>query len=289
MRLLKCCVVAVLTIAPPLLAALGSETRAQEAKAGAGEPKGGWLPVLQKHATEYEVTATGEGGKAAATMRPDPLMRWTQPVRGGDDGVLCLWVDRGRPVVAMTIFTFKGNDGKRNVVHEHQSLSARPLEGTWRGRPMWHTDEPGIAFAPVPGAPAPADSPAARLRQMQEIARDFSANTIDNKGSTWPLRALARPLYRYEGTGPELVDGGLFAMVQGNDPEAFLLLEARVDGGARIWYYGVARLTDLRLRVRLKGREVYSVPYTIGDEAGTYQTKTVLSKASDTPEDFQGP
>lgn len=271
-----------------LAMAHGVRTPAQDEKVEAtpktGEPREGWLPVLQQHAKGYVILADGPGGKTAAAMRPDPLMRWTQPIRGGDDGILCLWVDGGHPVVAMTIFTFKGNDGRRNIVHEHQSLSALPLEGTWNGRPMWQTTGPGITFAPVPDAPPPADTPASRLRQMQAIARDVSANTIDNNGSTWPLRALVKPLYRYE-----VADGGLFALVQGNDPEAFLLLESRVDGNTKLWYYGVARLTDLRLRVRLKGREVYSVPYTTGGERATYQTKIAISKASDAPEDFLEP
>src|SRR3954453_510593 len=83
--------------------------------------KAKWLPLLQKQAREYQITAEGsEGKKTSATMLRDPLMRWTQPVRGGDDGVLCLWVDRGRPVVAMTIFTFKGGDGLRYIGHKHQ-------------------------------------------------------------------------------------------------------------------------------------------------------------------------
>lgn len=257
------------------------------------EPKAKWLPVLHQHATEYEITATppGEGAPIKAEKLRDPLMRWTQPVRGGDDGVLCLWVDKGRPVVAMTIFTFRADDGNRWVVHEHQSLSTLPLQASWQGRPMWHTTGPGLTFAEVPDAPAPAATPAARLRQMQAISRDFSGETYRN-GSTWALRPLAKPLYRYEKTGPEVIDGALFALVQGNDPEAFVLIEARPDTRdpklAR-WYFATARLTDLQMKVRRKDREVLSVEHTIGEANAPYQTSVTVKKPSDNPEDFARP
>lgn len=126
---------------------------------------------------------------------------------------------------------------------------------------------------------------------MQAILRQFSANTIDNKDSTWPLRPLTKPLYRYENTGPEVIDGALFALAQGTDPEVFVLIEARPasEGKPAAWYYGLARLTDLRLRVRLYGTEVFSVPYTVGKPDEVYQTFIVISKPSDNPDDFERP
>ncbi len=275
------------------LVATAQEAKATEAVPKDKEPKARWLPVLHKHATEYAITATPPGGKAIeAEILPDPLMRWTQPVRGGDDGVLCLWVDKGRPVVAMTIFTFKADDGNRWVVHEHQSLSSRPLDATWQGRPMWHTTEPGVTFSEIPDAPTPADTPAARLRQMQALARDFSGETRDHKGSNWPLRPLTKPLYRYDKTGPEVLDGALFALVQGNDPEAFVLIEARPDPKDpkhSRWYFATARLTDLRMKVKRKDREVLSVDYTIGAADAPYQTTVTVKKPSENPDDFARP
>src|SRR4051812_24345653 len=105
-------------IAPFLVAAIAAlpSARGQEAKdtKPADSARSKWLPVLQKHATEYEIVviktrADGGSDKVKATMRPDPLMRWSQPVRGGEDGVICLWTDEGRPVVAMSFFTLKAD------------------------------------------------------------------------------------------------------------------------------------------------------------------------------------
>ena len=109
--------------------------------------------------------------------------------------------------------------------------------------------QPGLSFRRVSHAPAPADTAPGRLRQMQALVRDFSANTIDSSGSKWPLRPLVKPLYRYEGK----TDGALFALVQGTDPEAFVILEAHGAGHDGHWEFATARFTDLELHVQLQG------------------------------------
>jgi hypothetical protein len=139
-----------------------------------------------------------------------------------------------------------------------------------------------VEFKPVPDAPVPATSAPARLRQMQALVRDFSANTVDGKGSKWPLRPLAKPLYRSEGK----TDGALFALVQGTDPEAFVLLEARGEGALARWHFAAARFTDLELHVRYKDHEVFAGPPSLGGAAEIYHSQSVIGKHSDTPDDF---
>ena len=53
-----------------------------------------------------------------------------------------------------------------------------------------------------------------------EITR-FTATSEDAKGGRWNRRLLPQPLYRYESTDPDVVDGALFAFVTsaGTDPE----------------------------------------------------------------------
>jgi hypothetical protein len=86
-------------------------------------------------------------------------------------------------------------------------------------------------------------------------------------------------MYRFEGA----TDGALFALAQGTDPEAFLLLRVQ----ASRWEFAVARFTDLRLRVLLQGREVFSGPRTTGAPGEVYESATVLQKPSDNPADFE--
>ncbi len=261
----------------PSLRAFGQETVSK-----AKNEKGKWLPLFQKHASQY-VVRVGDEADHEARRVSEPVLRWWQPVRGGDDGALYVWTREGRPVAVLTFFTFKMPDGTRYITHERHSMTAEPVEATWRGDKVWRTTRPGVGFKPVPNAAVPAGTAPARLRQMQALLRDFSANTIDDKGSTWPLRPLVTPLFRYEGKN----DGALFALVQGTDPEAFVVFESRGEGKDAHWEYAVTRFTDLEIRVRLKDREVFSGPHSLGGKNEIYQTLTVMSAQSDSPADFQ--
>jgi hypothetical protein len=269
----------VLAVAPLTGTAHSQEPSRPDQKAVKDE-RGKWEPLFERHAHEYKVETTS--GNVAATRLENPVLRWWQPVRGGDDGALYLWVQDGTPVAAVTFFTFKWPDGNRAIVHERQSLSQDSLVATWRGNAVWKTSAPGVSFQPVPNAPVPAATPAARLRQMHAILHDLSANTTDDKGSDWPLRLLTKPLFRFEGHN----DGALFALAQGTDPEAFVLLALhRVEGAPR-WEIAIARFTDLDLRVRLQNREIFHEEKSFGGPSQVYFTATVLQKRSDAPADF---
>ncbi len=252
----------------------------QESSPTAKDVKGKWFPLFQRHAREHAVRI-GPDGKEDARMLPEPLLRWSQPVRGGDDGALYLWVREGRPVAVVSFFTYKWPDGRRVILHERHSLTTEPIEVTWRDRTVGRTSQPGVTFKPIPNAPAPADTAPARLRQMRAILREFSANTVDDKGSTWPLRPLIQPLYR-----EEKQDGALFTLVQGTDPEAFLLLELHGEGKAAHWEYAIARFTDMEIHVRIENHEVFSGPRTLGRENEIYHSNDAIQRKSDSPEDF---
>ncbi len=253
----------------------------QDAAPDHKEVKGKWFPLFEKQASEYVVRVGTEATEAR--MLTEPVLRWQQPIRGGDDGALYLWVRDGRPVAAVTFFTFKWPDGKRCISHERHSFVTEPIQAAWRDRIVWKTSLPGLTFKPVPDAPRPAGAAGPRLRQMQAIMRDFSANTVDEKGLTWPLRPLSKPLYRFESRD----DGAVFAMVQGTDPEAFVLLHVRGKGEDVRWEYAVTRFTDLEIHGRLKGREVLTGPHTIGAADEIYNTHAEITKPSDSPEDFR--
>ena len=81
-------------------------------------------------------------------------------------------------------------------------------------------------------------------------------------GAEWELRLLPQPLYRYESTDPDVLDGAVFAFVTsaGTDPEVILMVEARKPsgGGEPVWHYAVGRFTDLNLWVRHKGTVVFT-------------------------------
>jgi hypothetical protein len=98
---------------------------------------------------------------------------------------------------------------------------------------------------------------------MKAIAARFKATMTGWQGDNTDqeeLRLLPRPLYRYElknakEPDPNLLDGALFAYVQGTDPEVVLVLEAIGTAEKAVWQYAFVRATSGGLEVKL-GREV---------------------------------
>ena len=167
--------------------------------------------------------------KEKVELRPEPVYVWTNPVRGGgQDGAVYLWTCRGRAEALGSFFSYPAT-GRRHLSHEFHSLSLSVLdvERTGPHSMTWKPQAPGIAIAPIPEAPDPAQSAVQRLSQMRALARDFSASTKDDQGRTWELRLLPQPLYRYQSTDPDVGDGALFGFVTsaGTDLEALLVIK----------------------------------------------------------------
>jgi DNA ligase D-like protein (predicted 3'-phosphoesterase) len=104
----------------------------QDATPKTSQAKGKWVSLFERHASEY-VIRLGRDPNDLAVKLTEPVLRWWQPVRGGDDGALYIWVQAGRPVAAVTFFTFKWPNGTRSIVHEKASLATVPVEAVWRG------------------------------------------------------------------------------------------------------------------------------------------------------------
>ena len=74
---------------------------------------------------------------------------------------------------------------------------------------------------------------------------------------------------------------------RGPTPKPSSLLRVRGEGEDARWEYAVARFTDLEIHGRLRGREVFSGPQTLGAADEIYQTHAEITKASDSPGDFR--
>ncbi|NLS94196.1 MAG: hypothetical protein GXX96_18705 [Planctomycetaceae bacterium] len=120
------------------------------------------------------------------------------------------------------------------MAHEFHSLADDPLTAVWRGREQWASKDAGLQWKPVPDAQIPDDTPVKRMRQIRSLARRFKAHSIDREGGRWELRLIATPVCRYQPNRPEeTLDGALFAICQGTDPEIFLAIEARRTANTR--------------------------------------------------------
>ncbi|HQU46772.1 MAG TPA: hypothetical protein PK867_28470, partial [Pirellulales bacterium] len=93
----------------------------------------------------------------------------------------------------------------------------------------------------------------------RSLARGFSGHTVAVDGARRELRLLTAPLYRYQSTDADLLDGALFAFVCSvcTDPEVFLLVEsARTADGPR-WHYALARFGNRDLFMKYRDDEVW--------------------------------
>jgi hypothetical protein len=74
------------------------------------------------------------------------------------------------------------------------------------------------------------------------------------------LRLLPQPVYRYAAPKQGVHSGGLFAFVEGTDPDIFLLIEAREkDAAGATWQYAAARMVSTAgVRLTHRDKEVWS-------------------------------
>jgi hypothetical protein len=205
-------------------------------------------------------------------LHSEPVLLWTNPVRRGGNGAVFLWVADGRPEAVASFYQFKLN-GMLNEDHEFQSLAFTALTAMKDGREVWFPTGPGVTLTAISGAPAPANVPAERQRQLRTLASHFKA-FVDSPTNPSELRLLAKPLYRYETDRADRPDGALFAFVQATDPEVLLLIESGAQDGAIVWRYGLARMSMARLRAEFKGEVVWRA---VGDENRFAPNKTYMT------------
>lgn len=252
-----------------------------------GAPEGGWQKLFARMAGEYRIEPAGVENPKPFVLHERAVLHWNQPVRGGDDGAVYLWLDQGRPAAIGAIFAWPDSDGLRVVTHEFHSLAAGPLQSNWEDRLNWQPARAGLEFRPIPGAPKPADSARQRMTQMRALLREFSGRSVDSKGKDWELRLLPKELFRSEPEPSDLVlDGALFAFAQGTDPEILVSIEARSKeaGAPPRWEFACARFSDLRLQFSHNEQEVWSSePGGYSDSRGVYYAIAVERRK--TPDD----
>jgi hypothetical protein len=199
--------------------------------------------------------------KAALTFASTPLLRYSDPTRGGikeaainvllDAGVWRLGSE-GRPTALVTVEVYQAPDASRVMAYEFLSLSEARFTLRHKTRKIrWDATESGLQLKELPEAPRPASTAAARLAQMRQLARRFAAKERVNK-ELIECRLLTQPIDRYQSEAAKIVDGAIFALANGTNPEIGVVLES--DG--EHWRYGILRLSAAELTVTLDGRQV---------------------------------
>jgi hypothetical protein len=215
------------------------------------------LKLMIETAARFEVRLGGKEGKKL-DLFDRPILRWDNPRSFVVDATTFVWLADHRPQLIGGMWIKNGH-----AFFDIQSLSAEPLTTTVDGTLRWSTSRPGITWQPVTEGPPPAVSRAERLRQMKQLAQEFSVHAIKtapdyDEGSIWRFRMMAQPIHRY---APEAaVDGAIFAFAQGTDPEAFLIIESRKDQGTSQWQFSLAAGCVWELHAQRGEREIWSRP-----------------------------
>jgi len=248
----------VLALMVPLASPLAAQERQPAATPSAenNELIAAALKLTKAAAEKYEFVLEGPESQRAQLVA-EPVLRWSNPPAGEVYGNVFLWTSGGRPAVVGSLF--KWFSPHTHMSHEFQSLAELPLRGRFDGKEVWVAKEPGLQFAALAGAPLPAGGKSQRLLQMREMTRDCAVTKRERDGSASELRLLTQPIYRYEVPQAGVIDGALFAFVQGTDPDVFLLLEARDSAGKPAWQFAATRMNSVALSLRHKDKEIWSV------------------------------
>jgi hypothetical protein len=217
------------------------------------------LKLHRDEAKRWEIFVDEQQTKKAEFV-PEPVYRWTNAARGnGQTGAMFVWTFEGRPAALGGVFS-NPDAGRRVIMHEFHALGPLRINGRLNDSNYQWLPRASVPLHSIPDPPAPAATAKQRATQMREIAREFTAHTIDNVGVRWQLRLLSRPLYRYDKAGSDLIDGALFAFISdaGTDPEIILVLEAVKSGEQATWNYRTVRLSISSLYVQYKGKDVWT-------------------------------
>jgi hypothetical protein len=159
---------------------------------------------------------------------------------------------------------------------EMTSLAPGLISATIEGKGAWQPSGAGVVMQEFPKAPAPADDATKRLRQMKDLVRQIKAHEITSlrgqpPGERYELRLLPQPVHRYEDAKSGLIDGGMFIIAYGLNPEIVLLLEARrLGSSAPAWYCGFARISIAKVHVDVESKEIWSHPGGFNGNDDTY-------------------
>jgi hypothetical protein len=217
--------------------------------------------------TEFELSVPGQPD-TKLELSQSPVLRWNNPIRSVDDAGVFVWLNDGRPEALATVMSYRDRPGNLRRSYELLSLSPDRITALQDGRRVWRTDEAGLSWSKLTDAPAPAATAAERRRQLYELAAQFKAAVQQDK-NRFELRLLAQPLSRYSVAKAGILDGALFALVEGTDPELILAIEATDDGH---WRFAAGRLTRWRIEVQRQEKVVaeFQEMATLGDASEVY-------------------
>ncbi len=191
-----------------------------------------------------------------------PLLYHGDPTRANDRGSVWAWGEKGRPVALIELYQ---NVTNRTVwVYAICNTSGGKVRAKREGEAWWKENHSASELKDVPGAPAPAADAPQRQRQLKQLAGKFTGHEFwDPNNSRFELRRLDRPLHTYRDEAAGILDGALYTLANGTNPEIMLFVEARAnpnDGAKPVWQFTVGRLAHAELHLLYDEKEVFEAP-----------------------------
>jgi hypothetical protein len=146
--------------------------------------------IAEKEVVNFKFTL-GTDASEELKLEATPVLRWTNHLRRRFYGDIYVWTRNGRPEVVASITNLY--DPRRRAEAEIHSLSLEQPKLKRSGSLVWEPSRAGVELKPIQDAPIPADSAAARLRQLKALASEFSASSGSGKART-ELRLLPQPV-----------------------------------------------------------------------------------------------
>jgi hypothetical protein len=220
------------------------------------------LPIYTREVEDYSL-AVESAPKKPLQLKKEAVLEWSNQVRDGEKvhGTTFIWLRDGRPAAICSVYSEPEMRLRGwKLYHEFHALDREKLVVTRpKGALNEWKPEAGLVRKEIRDAPAPAETPAARLLQMKRLAQEFSAYSVDMANKRLDLRLLPTPLHRYPIAKTGVVDGALFTHVMGTDPEVLLIIELVEAEGKMHWEYACGRYSDKSLHVERKGKEMWSL------------------------------
>ena len=185
------------------------------------------------------------------------MLYYGDPTRNNDRGSVWAWGEKGRPVAVLELY--RGANERTKWVSVICNTSGGKIRATRGGVPWWRANDSASELKDVPGAPAPAADAAQRQRQLRLLATKFAGHEFwDPNNSRYDLRRLDRPLHTYRDEDAGILDGALYTLANGTNPEILLFVEARSD--SKTWQFTTGRVAHAELHLEYDGKEVFTAP-----------------------------
>ena len=219
------------------------------------------LKEAREHVSELKVSST-RTREALIELLPNPLLTYGDAARNNAAGTLWAWGKSGRPVAFLELYRNIGQD--QPWVHALTLTSPELIQLDAPTGQRWTPQKSHFVLKDVPDSPEVGSQPAVRLRQMKDISRRIEAHQFwEPNNSRFEMRLLVQPVHRYQDESAKLIDGAVFVLAHGTNPEVLVQIEAHAAEPAR-WKYSLVRLGSAEMHVLLDGKEVWTEPRTPG-------------------------